>query len=171
MPSFKRPKSILVQMALSSSKYALKVQRLETILVQNASPKVQEWQSYGKFRKVTQNPHFSDKRAKGGPREIFRKSPEKYPLLERPKSTLAQAELYSSWNALKVQRLENILAQTAAPKVSEWASYGNYRKVTQDLHFQKKCKGETNRSFSKNAQKVALAWKSQQHSGANVIIL
>ena len=77
MPSFKRPKSILVQMALSSSKYALKVQRLETILVQNASPKVQEWQSYGTFRKVTQNPHFSEKRAKGGPREIFRKSPEK----------------------------------------------------------------------------------------------
>ena len=77
MPSFKRPKSTLVQMALSSYKYALKVQRLETILVQNASPKVQEWQSYGKFRKVTQNPHFSEKRAKGGPREIFGKSPEK----------------------------------------------------------------------------------------------
>ena len=65
MPSFKRPKSTLVQMALSSYKYALKVQRLETILVQNASPKVQEWQSYGKFRKVTQNPHFLEK-CKGG---------------------------------------------------------------------------------------------------------
>ena len=70
-----------------------------------------------------------------------------------------------------MQRLENILAQTAAPKVSEWASYGNYRKVTQNLHFQKKCKGEAKRSFSKIAQKVALASKGQQHSGANVIIL
>ena len=77
MPSFKRPKSTLVQMALSSYKYALIAPRLEKIMAQNASPKVQEWQSYGKFRKVTQNPHFSDKRAKGGPREIFRKSPEK----------------------------------------------------------------------------------------------
>ena len=64
-------------MALSSYKYALIVQGLEKILAQNASRKVQEWQSYGKFRKVTQNPHFSEKRAKGGPREIFRKSPEK----------------------------------------------------------------------------------------------
>ena len=77
MPSFKRPKSTLVQMALSSYKYALIAPRLEKIMAQNASPKVQEWQSYGKFRKVTQNPHFSEKRAKGGPREIFRKSPEK----------------------------------------------------------------------------------------------
>ena len=80
MPSFKRPKSTLVQMALSSYKYALKVQRLETILVQNASPKLQEWQSYGKFRKVTQNPHFL-KSANGEPREIFQKSPKKKPLV------------------------------------------------------------------------------------------
>ena len=72
---------------------------------------------------------------------------------------------------LELKRLENILAQTAAPKVPEWQSYGNFRKVTQNLHFQKKCKGETKRSFSKIAQKVALASKGQQHSGANVIIL
>ena len=63
------------------------------------------------------------------------------------------------------------MAQTIAPKVSEWASYDNYRKVTQNLHFQKKCKGEAKRSFSKIAQKVALASKGKQHSGANVIIL
>ena len=73
--------------------------------------------------------------------------------------------------ALKLQRLENILAQTAAPKVPEWPSYGNFRKVTQNLHFQKKCKGETKRSFSKTPKKVALALKGQQHSGANDIIL
>ena len=172
MPSFKRSKSTLAQMALSFYQYALKVQRLEKILAQNASPKVQECQSYGKFRKVTLNRHFSEtvergdqgksfkthpksrprfkrpkalwrkwhyplisihlqckdwrrfwrkkqlqkglnghvmaiqatspktrifqKSAKGRPREIFQKSPEKQPLLERPKSTLAQAELNSN---------------------------------------------------------------------------
>ena len=63
------------------------------------------------------------------------------------------------------------LAQTAAQKGPEWRGYGNFLKVTQNLHFQKKCKGETKRSFSKIAQKVALASKDQQHSGANVIIL
>ena len=50
-------------------------------------------------------------------------------------------------------------------------SYGNFRKVPQKLHFYKKCKEETKRSFSKIAQKVVLASNGQQHSGANVIIL
>ena len=70
-----------------------------------------------------------------------------------------------------MQRLEKILAQTAAPKVPEWPSYGNFRKVTQNPHFLKKCKGGTKGNFSKIAQKVALVWKAQKHSGANNIIL
>ena len=64
-------------MALSSNNYALIVPRLEKILAQNAASKVPEWQSYAKFCKVTLNPHFSEKRAKKGPREIFQKSPKK----------------------------------------------------------------------------------------------
>ena len=70
-----------------------------------------------------------------------------------------------------MQRLEKILAQTAAPKVPEWPSYCNFRKVTQNPHFLKKCKGGTKGNFSKIAQKVALVWKAQKHSGANNIIL
>ena len=70
-----------------------------------------------------------------------------------------------------MQRLEKILAQKAAPKVPEWSRYGNFRKVTQNPHFLKKCKGGTKRNFSKIAQKVALVWKAQKHSGANNIIL
>ena len=53
MPSLKRPKSTLAQIALSSEQYALKVQRLEKILVQTAAPKVPEWPSYYNFRKIT----------------------------------------------------------------------------------------------------------------------
>ena len=52
-------------MALSSYKYALIAPRLEKIMAQNASPKVQEWQSYGKSRKVTLNTHFSEKQERG----------------------------------------------------------------------------------------------------------
>ena len=79
--------------------------------------------------------------------------------------------LSSNLYALKVQRLEKILVQIAAPKVPEWPSYGNLAKVTQNPHFLRKCKGGTKGNFSKIAQKVALASKGQQHSGANVIIL
>ena len=55
-----------------------------------------------------------------------------------------------------MQRLKKILAQKAAPKLPQWPSYGNFRNVTQDLHFLKKCKGGTQGNFSKIAQKVAL---------------
>ena len=61
--------------------------------------------------------------------------------------------------------------QTAAQKVPEWPSYGNFRKVTQNLQLQKRCKGESKRIFLKIAQKVALASMGQQHSGKNVVIL
>ena len=67
--------------------------------------------------------------------------------LIRPKSTVAQMALSSNLHALKVQRVEKIQAQTAAPKVFEWPSYGNFRKVTQNPHFLKKSKGETKRNF------------------------
>ena len=79
--------------------------------------------------------------------------------------------LSSNEYALKVQRLEMILALTTAPKVPEWPSYGNFRKVTQNPHFLKKCKGGTKGNISKIAQKVALVRKAQRHSGGNAIIL
>ena len=78
------------------------------------------------------------------------------PSLKRPKSTLAETALSSNQYALKVQRLDKILAHKAAPKVPEWPSYGNFCKVTQNPHFLKKCKGGTKGNFSKIAQKVAL---------------
>ena len=70
-----------------------------------------------------------------------------------------------------MQRLDKIFAQTAALKVPEWPSYRNFRKATQNPHFLKKCKGGTKENFLKIAQKVALVWKVQRHSGANGIIL
>ena len=88
--------------------------------------------------------------------EIFQKSPKTYPSFERPKSTLAQMALSYNLDAFKVQTLENILAQTAAPNVPEWLSYGNFREVIQNPHFLKKCKGRRKRNFSKIVQKVNL---------------
>ena len=75
-----------------------------------AAPKVPEWPSYGTFCKVTQNPYFI-KKAKGGPWEIFQKSPKNQPSFETRKSTLAQMALSSNQYALKGQRLEKILGQ------------------------------------------------------------
>ena len=62
--------------------------------------------------------------------------------------------LSSNFIAFKVQTLENIFSQTAAPKVPEWPSYRNFREVIQNPHFLKKCKGGTKGNFSKIIQKV-----------------
>ena len=56
------------------------------ILTQNVSPKVQEWQSYGKFRKVTLNPHFSEKVERGDQGKFFKNRPKSSPCLKNPKA-------------------------------------------------------------------------------------
>ena len=79
--------------------------------------------------------------------------------------------LSSKLNKFKLQTLENILAQTAAPNMPEWPSYGNFREVIQNKHFLKKGKGGTKGNFSKTVQKVNLVWKPEKHSCVNSIIL
>ena len=143
-------------MALSSYKYALIAPRLEKIMAQNASPKVQEWQSYGKSRKVTLNTHFSEKQERGDQGKFFKNRQKSSPRLK------GQKALWRKWHYpltsmhLNCKDCKNLAAQTAAPKVPEWPSYGNFRKITQKPHFLKKCKGATKGNFSKIAQKVAL---------------
>ena len=145
------------------------MQRLEKILAQKAAPNVTERRSYGNFRKVAQNPHFL-KKCKGGTNENFSKFAQKVALASKGQEGSGANGLSSNYYALKEQRLQKILAQTAALKVPEWPSYGNSRKVTQNPHFLKKCKGETKGNFSKIAQKVAFVWKAQKHSAVSGII-
>ena len=53
-----------------------------------------------------------------------------------------------------MQRIEKILAQKAAPKILEWASYGNFGKVTQNPQFGKKrVKGGLREIFQKSPKK------------------
>ena len=67
--------------------------------------------------------------------------------------------------------MEKILAETADPKVTEYPSYGSFRKVNQNPHFLKKWKRGAKGNFSNIAQKVVLVWKAQKHSDENGIIL
>ena len=81
-------------MAFSSYKYPLISPRLEKILAQNAAPKVPEWQSYGKFCKVTLNPHFSKKEERADQGKFIKNRQKRSPCFVRPKSTLAQVQLH-----------------------------------------------------------------------------
>ena len=96
---------------------------------------------------------FSEKVQRGGLRKIFQKSPKKWPSPQKPNSTLAQMALSSNYYAVKVQRLERILAQNAAPKVPEWPRYSNFCKVTQNPHLLKKWKGGARQVFQKSPKK------------------
>ena len=100
------------------------------------------------FLQGLQKPSFSEKVQWRDQGKFFNNRPKGCPRLKTPKSTVAQMVLSSNLYTFKVQRLEMILAQTAAPKVPDWPSYGNFRKVTQNPHFLKKCKGGTKGNFS-----------------------
>ena len=128
---------------------------------------VKLWQ----FSKGHPEPACSEKKAKRRLRETFKKSPKKYPSLQKAKSTLAKMSLSCNLYPLILQRLEKILAHKAALRLPEWPSYGNFCKVTLNPHFLKKCKGGSKKNVSKFDQKVALVWMAQKHTGANGIIL
>ena len=95
------------------------------------------------------------KRAKGGQRKILKNHPKNSPRLKGPKAHWRKWH-YPNLHAFKVQTLENIFAQTAAPNVPEWPSYGNFREVIQNPHYLKKRKGGTKGNFSKIVQEVNL---------------
>ena len=117
-PRLKGPKALWRKWNCPLISIHLKCKDWKRFLRKNTSLKVPEWPSYGNFRKVTQNAHFL-KKCKGGPREIFQKSRKKQPLFETLKSTQAQMALSSYLYANILQRLEKILAGTAAPKAPE----------------------------------------------------
>ena len=73
-------------MPLSSSKYALIVQKLKKILAEKAAPKVPEWPRYGNFGKVTKNPHFLKKEQKGDQGKFVKNRPKSSPRLKGPKA-------------------------------------------------------------------------------------
>ena len=148
MPSFKRSKSTFAQIALSFYQYALKVQRLEKILAQNASPKVQEWQSYGKFRKVTLNPHFSEKEERGDQGKFFKNRPKSSPCLKGPKAlwrklnyTLIETPLKCKdwmiiWRKQRLQKCPNgqvitIIARSPKTCIFRKSAKGRPREVFQ----------------------------------------
>ena len=117
-----------------------------------------EWPSYCNFCKVIQNPHFL-KKCKGRTKGNFSKIPKRYPSLKRSISTLAPIALSFNSYALNLQRLEKILAKTAARKVPKQPSYGNFGKVTQNPHFLKKERRGDQGKFFKNRPKSSLRLK------------
>ena len=79
MPSLKRPTSTLVQMALSSNWYALKMQRLETISAQKAASKSARMAKLWQFSQGHPKPAFSEKVQRGDQRNFFKNRSKRCP--------------------------------------------------------------------------------------------
>ena len=94
-------------------------------------------------------PAFSVKVQRGDQGKFFKNRLRGSPRLKGPKGHWRKWHYPLIFLLFKVQTLENIFAQTAAPEVPEWPSYGNFREVIQNPHFLKKCKGGTKGNFSK----------------------
>ena len=92
-------------------------------------------------------PPFSEKVQRGDQGKFFKNRLKSKPCLRGRKAVLRK------WYCIKGQSPEKILAQTAARKVPEWPSYNNFRKVTQNPRFLKKCKGVPRVFFQKSPKK------------------
>ena len=142
-------------MTLSSYKYALIAPRLETILAQNVAPKVPEWQSYGKFRKVTLNPHFSEKVERGDQGKLFKNRPKSSPRLKGPKA------LWRKWHYplismhLKCKDWRRFRRKQRLQKCPNGQVIAIFARSPKTRIFWKSAKGGPREIFQKMGQKVA----------------
>ena len=125
-------------MALSSYKYALIAPRLEKILAQNAAPKVPEWQSYGKFCKVTLNPHFSEKEERGDQGKFFKNRQKSSPGLKGPKAI---------WRKLNYTLIKMHL------KCKDWRIFWRKQRL-------QKCPNRQDMAIIASSPKTRIFWKS-----------
>ena len=84
LPSFERPKSTLVQMALFYNLYALKLQRLDKILRQTRGAKSARMAKLWQFRQGHPNLAFSEKVQRGDEEKCFTDRPKNSPQLKKP---------------------------------------------------------------------------------------
>ena len=127
------------------------------ILAQTTAPKVPRWPSDGNFLQGLPKPAFSKKVQRGDQEKLFKNRPKSCPRLKGLKA------LWRKWHYplismhLKCKDWRRFWRKKRLQRVPKWPRYCYFCKVTQYPLFLKKCKAGTKRTFSKIAQKVALA--------------
>ena len=157
-------KNTLPQIPSSINQYALKVQSSDNIVPQTAALKVPAIPSNDQFRKDTIIGHFL-KFFKGG---IKGKSLKKQAELAGSKNTLPQIPFSINQYALKVQSSENIVPETAAPKVPAIPSNDQFCKDTNIGHFLKFFKGGTKGKWLKKQAEHAGSKNTLPHISSSI---
>ena len=123
------------------------MQRLEKSLGQKSSSKTARMAKLWQFLPGHPKPSFSEKVQRGDQKKFFNNRAKSSPRLKGPKALFHKWQFPVISMHLKGKDWKRILAETVVPKLPEWLSYGNFRKVTQNRHFLKKCKGGTKGNF------------------------
>ena len=116
---------------------------MEMILAQTTSPKVPGWPSDGNCLQGHPKPAFSKKVQRGDQEKFLKSRPKSSPRLKGLKA------LWRKWHYplismhLKCKDCKRFCRKKRLQRVSEWPSYGNFPKVTQNPYFVKKGKGGT----------------------------
>ena len=158
-------------MALSSNYYPLKVQRLEKILRQKRGSKSSRMTKLWQFWQGRPKTRIFLKTAKGGPKEIFQKSPKKMPSLKRPKSTWRKWHYPLNCMHWKCKDWRRFWVKHRLQKCPNGEVIAIFARSPKTRIFWKSAKGGPREIFLKSAQKDALAEKAQKHCCANGIIV
>ena len=116
-------------------------------------------------------PAFSEKVQRGDQGKFFKNRPKSSPRWKGPKA------LWRKWHYplismhLKCKDWRRFRRKQRLQKCPNGQVMAILARSPKTRTFLKKCKGGTKTNLSKIAQKVALVWKAQKHSGANNIIL
>ena len=102
---------------------------------------------------------FSKKVQSGNQGKFFKNRQKSSPRFKRPQSTLAKMALSSNLNAVKVQRLQKILAQKAAPKSTLITKLCQFSQGHPKPTFSEKVQREDQGKFLKNRRKSSFRFK------------
>ena len=157
-------------MAFSSNLYAFKVQTLKNIFAQKSGSKSARMAKLWQILRTHSKPAFSEKVQRGDQGNFFKNRQKSSPRLQGLKAIWRKWHYLPISMHLKCKDWKRFWRKKRLQRVPEWP-YNNFRKVTQNPHFLKNCKGGTKGNFSKIPQKVAFALEAHKHSHTNAIIL
>ena len=147
-------------MPLSSNLYAFKVQTLKNIFAQKSGSKSARMAKLWQILRSHSKPAFSEKVQRGDQGNFFKNRQKSSPRLQGLKAIWHKWHYLPISMHLKCKDWKRFWLKKWLQRVPEWPSYSNFRKVTQNPNFLKKCKGGTKETFSKIAKKVALVCKA-----------
>ena len=92
-------------------------------------------------------PAFPETLQTGDQRKFFKNRPKTSLCLKGPKALCRKWHYPLISMHSKCKDWKRVLGKNTSPKVPKWPSYGNFRNVTENPHYLKKCKGGTKGNF------------------------